>query len=365
MRQELIDLLLGELGPTERSALEARLQAEPELRAELAELESLFGFMRRGEEIEADPEVHAHVMVEARRVVRPSWVQRLRMLPDLARFRFRHSRNFRIAAVSLGVHLLVMLVLLQFFVEPRRTPDLGPFEITRGRPDAPLADVRPSDSFVVRLSYARVARQQRLRQFGVDGQREAIRDGIEALVGRQSADGSFGDLDETGRAALVLLAEGTTSADDTKRGRALRSAMGVLRHRVLSGERSDEALMALVEDWALGYDGLTEEERVEYQRAIQGLLDGDRSAAARYWAAEAGFPVPGDFDFSVATVLASTRSGAGDVAALARLIAAVQEDGEPRSALEGWLAPLFEATRADAATGQTEALLRLQSPYRL
>ncbi|MHC4850173.1 MAG: anti-sigma factor family protein, partial [Planctomycetota bacterium] len=294
MRQELVDLILGELEPQREAALKAELACDAALRAELTELEALFGLMRRGEEIEVEPAVHQAVMAEARRLTRPSLLQRIAALPALAGFRFRHSRGFRVAAISLGAHLVVMLVLLQFFVQTRSEED--PTIIAFDQLKAEVPDVRPSDAFVHRLNLARASRSARLKQWGIDGQRAAIRTGVSTLLEQQSDDGSFGDLAETGRAALVLLAEGVQSTDDTRRGRALRTALSLIQHQVETGAQNGEALMALVEDWALSYAKLTTEDRDGYARSIHALVRTVKDPASRYWASQAGFDVPGGVD---------------------------------------------------------------------
>ena len=116
MNSELVDLLLGELEPERESLIRDQLQRSAKLRSELAEIEALFGFMRRGEQVEVDRSIREHVMAEARRVTAPSLAQRVRAIPALVRYRFRHSRGFRVATISVGVHLAVMLVLYQFVI---------------------------------------------------------------------------------------------------------------------------------------------------------------------------------------------------------------------------------------------------------
>ncbi|MHC4955525.1 MAG: anti-sigma factor family protein, partial [Planctomycetota bacterium] len=195
-REELIDLLLGELEPARDAELRELVRGDPALQRELRELEALFGFMRQGEEIEVDPAVHATVMTEARRVTRPSLSVRLRALPQLFRFRFQRSVAFRVAAVSLGVHLVVMALLLQFDVLGPRPAEIPEFEVGQVDPDElPVPDYRPDPGFARRLGRARVSRTVRLRHYGVEGQHEAVRQGVETLLTTQKPDGSFGALE--------------------------------------------------------------------------------------------------------------------------------------------------------------------------
>ena len=331
---ELLDLLLGELEPAREAALRTRLRDDAALRAELAELEALFGLMRRGEEIEADPAVHDRVMEEARRLTRPTVLQWIRSIPELVRFRFQHSRGFRVAAISLGVHIVVMVALLQFMVRSNadRTPPA--FELGQTETDEP--EIRPDAAFVQRLTFARTSRSVRLHKHGVKGQRTAIHDGIEALLGRQTEDGAFGSFDDTCRAALILLSERVSSGDMTRRGQALYRAMRNIRTKVDAGAQSPHALSALVEDWALNFADLSELDRASVASGIRTLLvRGGNGAEGLYWAASAGFADH------------------------------VQEPFEPiERDLSAASRAAFQAHLKSGAQGDTAALLSLQSPYR-
>jgi hypothetical protein len=154
---------------------------------------------------------------------------------------------------------------------------------------------------------------------------------------------------------LVLLAEGTTSTDDTRRGRALHRALSVVRRQVESGARSENALIALVENWTLGYSDFTGEERHDFARAIHSLLQGARGPdaypAGRYWADQAGFPIGGPV-------------AAPEVPCV--VIASLHENGERgRRRVAPTYANAFRIALPKAREGDAAALLTLQAPYRL
>jgi len=393
-RAELIDLLLGDLEPAEDEALRARVRSEPALQRELGELEALFGLMRRGEEIEADPAVHESIMREARRMTAPSLFERLAALPDLFRFRFRRSLAFRVAAVSLGVHLIAVAVLWQFDIGGASAPEHG-LKLAF-HPDEEVPEYRPDREFVFRLGRARVSRSLRLKQFGAEGQRDDIRTGIRALMSRQQQDGSFSSLDDTGaslddtgaslddtgRAALVMLAQGANSSDTTDRGAALRKTMGAIRRAVDAGSNDGFALSALIEDWALSYENLTEEQRVTYVRAILTLLpqvSGAGAGESLVLADMAGFPVseiqlrslaPNGAGLMIKGDVRVAMQARADRVNASAVIARFQEEGGQvlhvaRSDVKAWLSPLFADAKANARAGDATALLTLQAPYRL
>jgi len=378
-RQELLDLLLGELDSQREDELKSRLQGEPELQRELAELESLFGFMRRGEEIEADPAIRTRVMREAERATRPSFAKRLASLPGLFRFRFQRSLVFRVAAVSLAVHLVVVAVMWNVYVRKYDAAPVitaGPF-IPSDPADRPVPDYRPDQAFVMRIGLARVSRSVRLKRFGVNGQREAIRSGVETLLARQKMDGSFGTPEETAQATLILLGEGSNSTDPTARGRVVREAVGSLLRAVDSGEQSGFVLSALIEDWMFSYENLTEEERTRYVRAMQTLIPTVRGAGAAeslVLAELVGIPVSSDHSGELALVLGGDAWRALDAMPTrlraTALIARVQEDGPGAvgfgyETLRDWVAPAFQSALASGRSGDLQALLLLQAPYRL
>lgn len=372
MRQELIDLLLGELEPAADQALRERLRNEPALRKELGELEALFALMRRGEEIEPPLEMRRALVAEAERRLAPSVWSQLRALPEVLAFRFRSSLRFRVATVSLGIHLVAMVVLSIVLIE-RPQANHGSVRVVWQEEEAPIH--RPADSFVARLTFRRLPHEPRLKAFGVAGQAEAIQQGLATVLAGQRADGSFGSVPETAYAALALLAEGNSSATDTRQGRAIRGAMRFLLDRAEAGEVHGALLAALVEDWALAYEDLRDEERTEYARAIRGLVlrvgDDPASREGLALAAMAGFPVPAGRDLGPVGLLeggdrASLVSGpASRVAATAVL--ARGHLSLDRGRVRAWVAGLFEAAVADVGSGEVSAVvvLTLQAPYRL
>ncbi|MCK6461497.1 MAG: hypothetical protein L6Q95_16575 [Planctomycetes bacterium] len=181
MRQELIDLLLGELPPAEAEALKARVSAEPGLRRELAELESLFGLMRRGEAVEPLPATREALVAAAARA-KPPLLPRLRAIPGLVAYRFRTSVRFRVAVVSLAAHVILIAILANMLLRPG-----DPFDrdIVVTWKEAPEERVEPAQDFEARLAQRRLPRSTRLRQYGVDGQERAIERGLETLLAKQ------------------------------------------------------------------------------------------------------------------------------------------------------------------------------------
>lgn len=370
MRQELIDLLLGELEPAEADALKARLRAEPELRRELTELESIFGLMRRSEAIDPLPATREAIVAAAARA-RPPLLVRLRAVPGLFVYRFRHSRRFRVATISLSAHLALIVVLAQILLAPGARPPDPDIVVTMHLPGD---SVKPERDFQQRLRQRRLSQSNRLRQYGVEGQEEAIGDGVEALVASQRPDGSFGDGGETGYAALALLAQGDCSTEASPRGRAVRSAIHRLLARTRQGEAHGAMLAALVEDFALSYDGMDDFERKDYLEAIRKLVlsvpDDDISREALLLAHLAGFAIPagrlgeaasfGSPDRAQMLALEPTRLRA--TLALARGRSSL--DSERARA---WAAPLFGRAMADLKGGKASGLvlLTLQAPYRL
>lgn len=337
MKQDLIDLILGDLDPARDAALREEVRNSPALQAQLAEFETLFGFMRRGEQIESDPSIRKTVMAAARKATAPSLSQRLAAIPALIRYRFQHSRGFRIAAVSLGIHLVAMAILFQMFVHGGKQAPPTEFQLSKLEP--PHVEVRPDSGFVAQLRFARASRVVRLRKYGVDGQAESIREGIEALLDRQSADGSWENFESTCDAALALMAENVSSSDLSTHGQALHRAMRVIRNKVAGGARGARALEALIEDWALNHAELSAPDRAQSVDCIRTLLAaGDNDAAGIAWAHRAGFAdfVRESVPENAATLMAEARENA-----------------------EGYRAAL-SAARA----GEASAILLLQQPYR-
>lgn len=372
MRQELIDLLLGELEPAEADALRARILAEPDLRRELTELESLFGLMRRSEELLPSPATRAAVVAAAARA-RPTLLVRLRAVPGLFAYRFRQSARFRVATISLCAHLVLIAVLAQVLLSPGIPErDLAPTTVTWT--EMPAEAVVPEHGFRQRLAQRRLSQSNRLRQYGVEGQEEAIGAGLRTLVASQRPDGSFGDGGETGYAALALLAQGEGSAQASARGQALRKAVRRILAATGRGEAHGAMLAALVEDFGLSYDSLDEFERKDYLEAIRKLVlsvpDDDISREALFLADLAGFAIPpgrlGEAQLAAsadrATLLGLEPTRLRATIALARGRSNLDPDR-----VRDWAAPLFERALADLAGGNASGvvLVTLQSPYRL
>jgi len=373
MRQELIDLLLGELEPDAAAALQERLRTEPALAKELGELEGLFALMRRGEEIEPSAEMRRALVAEAVRRTAPSLWQQLGQLPELLAYRFRHSMRFRVATVSLGIHLVAMVVLSIVLIElPRAARDNSPVLVVNEE-EKPIH--RPASSFVARLSLRRLPHAPRLKKFGVAGQAQAIERGLKTVLGGQQADGSFGSLAETGYAAMALLGEGNCSVTDNRQGRAIRAAVRRLLDQAEAGAVHGAALAALVEDYTLAYEDLREEERTEYVRAIRRLtltVGGDEiSREGLALAAMAGFPVPAGRDLGAAELLVrGDRTTLLDGPPSRLAVTAVLARGHlslDRGRVRAWVSGLFEEAVAEVGSGKVSAVvvLTLQAPYRL
>jgi len=373
MNQELIEFLRGELAEGEARELRARLADDADLARELSELQALFGFMRRGEEIVPSRELRAAVADAAERATAPSLIQQLAALPGLVRHRFRQSLAFRIAAVSLAVHLVAMGILFQ--VSVTRSQPRNPIEIgVRVAPeDLPL--YRPDATFTLRLSQRRLPHAARLRKVGVQGQERAIRRGLDELVGQQRDDGSFGTVADTGYAALALLAEGECSAYGTARGRAVQRAVRHLIAATRRGEVHGATLAALVEDWTLSFDRLSDDERVVYidmiLRLIRRVGDDPSDHEGLALARMAGFPMRESREFGEAAWLFTGRREKLLEEAATR-IGATAVLGRGQGSLDAerarlWARPLFEqAMRAlEARKGDPVAVLTLQAPYRL
>ena len=374
MRQELIDLILGELEPTQADALKERLRSDAQLARELAEIEALFGLMRRGDEIEPTAAMRRAVAADARRqAAAPLW-QRLRELPGLARYRFQTSLGFRVAAISLSVHLVAMAILFNVVIDAGNRETAGIIGRVVDHDDD-IQVQRPARSFVIRLTQRRLPHGQRLKKFGVPGQEEAIRSGLDALLARQDRGGAFGDVGETAYATLALLAEGDCSTQSTRRGRAIRAATRHLLDAARAGASHGAILAALVEDYALSFDELREEERGEYVRAIRKLVlamgDDDISREALALASMAEFPIPAGRDLGVAAALLGGERDVLLERPATRLTAtAVLARGHlslERGRVRAWAQGLFERAVADVEARRVSAvvLLTLQAPYRL
>lgn len=366
MRQELIDLLHGELAPDEERALRERLATDAELARELEELEGLLSLMKQGEQIEAPAALRAHVRAAAERAVRPTLIQQIKALPGLVRYRFRRSVAFRVAAISLGAHLILMAVLFHVSLKQRRAERRMPG--FAWKPE--IEQVQPDSALVARLKQRRLPHLV-LRRVGIAGQKEAIEAGLDTILTRQKPDGTFGSPSETAYAALALLGEGDCSTSDTPRGSALRKAMRGLLYEGEYGTVHGAILTALVEDWVLSYERLGEQDRAQYARAMTRLIhnvgDDDASLEGLALARAAGLAVPktrtlGIFDESVDDLI--------DRAPTRLSVARVLEGGRRHLALapiKAWAKPLFDRAKAQIEAGKPSALavLALQSPYRL
>jgi len=369
VNQELLDLLLGELPDGEAEALRTRLDADPELQREYADLSKVFALMSRGERVEPSAEGHRQLMAEARRLTRPSLSQRLRAVGGLVRFRLRHSLGFRIAVVSLAIHFAVLTLLYHYKIV-RSGHEEGPdvHIVADQRP------VEPAPSFRASLAHRRLSHGPRLARYGIENQRELIENTLETLQSAQASDGSFGSIDQTGKAALALLAEGDGSVSVTPRGQAVRRTMRFIRNEVHGGKVDGFALSALIEDYSLSYDHLSFEERVEYFSLIRRLIltvgTDAASCEALALARKAGFAVPAGIELGEAECLISDRPAALLDRPATRLSAtAVLARGQvfpSRERIRAWLRPLFETARDHGIEQDpAEALLTLQAPYRL
>jgi len=373
MSQELIDHLLGELGKDEAAALEARLRDDERLAREYRELGALFALMRRGEQVEPSPAMRTALVAEARRRAVPSLWARLGQVPALIRYRLEHSWGFRVAAASIAAHLLVMLGL---FVTLGKSPKPQDHPVSLTVLPAEGEPQRPDRAFQVRLLHRRAPHGPRLKAYGVEGQAEAIETGLETLLARQAPDGSFGDAAETAWATLALLAEGDSSAQCTRRGRAIRAATERLIDSAKAGASHGAILAALVENYALAFEDLPAEARLEYSGVIRGLVrtvgEDEISREARALASLAGFHVPVR-NLGAAGVLVrdQDRSKLLDAPAsrLAATIVLAKGHGlsPDRDRVRAWSRALFERATDEVGAGKVSGLvvLTLQAPYRL
>ncbi|MHC4339539.1 MAG: anti-sigma factor family protein [Planctomycetota bacterium] len=370
MNQELIDLIRGELSSMEERVLRARLAEEPALARELNELETLFGLMRRGEEIEAPAATRFRVLRAARRATAPSLLRQAASVPALIRYRFRKSMAFRVAAISLCAHLILMGVLFQLTVRKGPGPGASDLYVRKTPPH-----VTPSSEVYRRLMLRRTPHETRLALVGVEGQGETIHAGLETLLARQARDGSFGDAKETAYAALVLLAEGDCSAIWTFRAAQIDLAIRRIMRDVRDGEIHGAQLTALVEDYVLSHPMLSEPERNEYVVLITDLIDrvGDDEDAHEGLALArmAGFHVPQGRNLGDAAHLPNGGRARLLVRRPTRLAATVVlargQESPDRERVRAWVRPLFDRAQEDAQAGESLALavLTLQAPYRL
>ena len=375
MRQELIDLALGEMEANEAAVLRERIQSDPALKKEFTEICALRSFLSRREEVEAGADVRAAVVAAAAAQVAPSLWERVVQIPGLIRYRFRHSVGFRAAAIALAVHLVVTGILLNVHVRQRAEPGHGTVSHVHPPLDPDQLVVAPSRDLVLRLRHRREPQAARLKAYGVEGQRAAIRRGIDRLLASQDAAGGFGSVDRTAHGALVLLGEGHSSTAMTRHGVALRRARARLLDAARSGSAGGAALTALVEDYALSYDHLRDEERREYALAIHGLIAAAIPADAAWseglmLAHLADFAIPANkLNGPARVLLRKDRSAllrsAPDRLAVAALLARGR-NGLARAAVRDWARPLFDGALKDLGDDAADPrrLLDLQSPYR-
>jgi hypothetical protein len=279
-----------------------------------------------------------------------------------------------VAVISLGAHLVLIAVLANVLLGPGMAPDAANVDVLAFK-EAPAESIDPSPEFQARLAQRRLPQSIRLRQYGVEGQEQAIAAGLASLLGRQNPDGSFGDAAETGYAALALLAQGDCSAQPGARGYAVRMACGNLLAAAKRGRAHGAMLAALVEDLSLSYAFMNEFERMGYRTAIRQLIlavpDDDISREALLLARLAGFAIPAGRDLGdAAMVFEGDRSELLGLeptrlrvtAALARGRASPDPD-----LVRAWAAPLFKRALADLEAGKASGvvLLTLQAPYRL
>ncbi len=381
MNQSLIDLLRDELSEAEAATLRARLEREPELRREFEEMRSLVALVRRGEEIEPSAALRERVLRAAQAAQRRSpraWMEALRGLPALARFRFRNSRFFRVAMVSAAVHVLLLAFLFHRMVLSPASPERVAETTLQAHPEGellPAAAIRPDRAFVLRLRQRQVPHGPRLAAVGIPGQAEAISRGVSALLDAQSADGSFETLEGTGQAALVFLAEGATSLRPDPLGRALARAVRTLHERMDREGPSGAGVAALIEDYVLCWESLAGEERSlrlgAILRALGRFPQGEAGQEAFVLARLAGISVPAEVELGEArfylsgpreTLLQGPATRIAATAALAR-----GTDRLDAEAVRAWVAPLFRAAldRLESRPADPLAVLTLQAPYRL
>jgi hypothetical protein len=371
MTQELIDLLLGEMEPGEETRLRERILREPALAREFEDLSSLFRLMERGERLEPSAALRSRVLRAARKQPLARALESLRAFPGLLAYRFRHSMLFRVALLSAAAHLLLAGVLLQFVAERRAREESLPEIAFRDDPAAPVPP--PGRELLLRLGGRSLPHARLLERVGVPGQQEAIARGIARLLDSQRPDGSFGEIGETGYAALALLAEGHTSIGASREGEALGRALSWIRASAARGGSHGAALSALVEDYVLCYDSIPDEARAGYVEAAiamaPSLGEGEDAIEALSLALWARLPV------RHARIAEVPALGADREAILlekpsrvgaTRLFAKGAQSPPPERARD-WAEPLFRAALADLEEGRgiARAILTLQSPYRL
>ena len=384
MRPEIIDYIRGELSAREETVLRARIEKDPALARELEEAQAVFGIMRQGPEIEPREALRTRFLasLEAQRErepVRssPSIGERLAFLWGLAIFRLRNSGAFRIAALSIAAHLIALYLLVEYWV-PARVEAKRTEIVVRLVPPRMVEPVGspPSVAFVGRLQGRNRSVEVKLGAAAVPGQAEAIRGGIERLVDVQAGDGSFGDVEQTGYAALALLAEGECSAFRTEKSRNLQRALEHVAAEGADGNVHGAAVCALVEDYALSYSWIPEARRAARAALIMEVLAelprGEAADEARLVAKLAGFPLAESRLSAEARALYTVlpRAWILDLEpSRLRATVAFARGGAPLDPerLRAWARPFFLGVlkRLREGGALAEHIVTLQSPYRL
>ncbi|MCZ6574187.1 MAG: hypothetical protein O7C98_13600 [Planctomycetota bacterium] len=383
MRPEIVDYVRGELSAREETVLRARIEKDPALERELEEAQALFGIMGQGPEIEprAALRIRFVASLEAQREREPgrsapSLGERLAFLGGLVIFRLRNSSAFRVAALSIAVHLVALYLLLQHWVPAQAEDKHTTFIVKLPPAKAEPVGLRPSEAFVGRLAGRNRSIEVKLGKAAVPGQAKAIRSGIEELVGGQADDGSLGDVAQTGYGSLALLAEGECSAFLTEKSRNLRRALEYVAEQGAEGNVHGAAVCALVEDYALSYSWIPEARQAARAALIVDLLAelprGPASDEARLVAKLAGFPLDSSRLSAEARALYTglPRAWILDLEpSRLRATVAFARGGVPLDPerLNRWVRPFFLGVlkRLREGGAVAERIVTLQSPYRL
>ena len=102
-------------------------------------------------------------------------LERLAFLGGLMIFRLRNSGAFRVAALSIAVHLVALYLLLQHWVPAQAVAEHTRFIVKLPPAKAEPVGLRPSEAFVERLSGRNRSIEVKLGKAAVPGQANAIR----------------------------------------------------------------------------------------------------------------------------------------------------------------------------------------------